>query len=138
MGGQRGRDVLLKISDGGVPAVFVTLAGIRTKTIGLSAGAVDGTSAESPEAWRELVAGAGVKTARVQGSGVFKDAASDARMQDAFFTGQIADWQLVIPDFGTLTGPMQITELSWSGKHDGEAEFSVSLESAGQIQFTAI
>ena len=61
MGGQRGRDVLLKISDGAVPAAFVTLAGIRAKTIGLSAGAVDGTSAESPEAWRELVAGAGVK-----------------------------------------------------------------------------
>ena len=59
-------------------------------------------------------------------------------MQDAFFTGQIVDWQLVIPDFGTLTGPMQITELSWSGKHDGEAEFSVSLESAGQIQFGTI
>lgn len=138
MAGQRGRDVLLKISDGGTPAAYVTLAGIRAKTIQLSAGAVDGTSAESPEAWRELVAGAGIKTARVQGTGVFKDAASDARMQDVFFTGAITDWQMIVPDFGSLTGPMQITELTWSGKHDGEAEFSVSLESAGLIQFAAI
>ena len=138
MAGQRGRDILLKISDGAVPPVFTTLAGIRSRSIQLSAGAVDGTSSESPAAWRELIAGAGVRALRVQGAGVFKDAASDTRMQDVFFTGQTETWQLIVPDFGILEGPMQITDLSWSGRHDGEAEFSVTLESAGQIGFTAI
>jgi len=137
MGGQKGRDVLLKISDGGEPEGFITVAGIRTKTIQLSAGAVDGTSSESPEAWRELVAGAGIKSARVRGAGVFKDAASDARMRSVFFAGEIARWQLILPDFGALTGPFQITDLSWGGDHDGEATFTVALESAGQIAFEA-
>ncbi|MAN46803.1 MAG: phage major tail protein, TP901-1 family [Hyphomonas sp.] len=133
MAGQRGRDILLKISDGA--GGVTTLAGVRASRIQLSAGSVDGTSADSAEAWRELVAGAGVKSARVTGRGVFKDAASDARMRAVFFAGEAPDWQLILPDFGVLEGAFQITELSWSGEHDGEAEFSVTLESAGRLSF---
>ena len=136
MAGQRGRDILLKISDGA--GGFTTLAGVRASRIQLSAGSVDGTSADSAEAWRELVAGAGVKSARVTGRGVFKDAASDARMRAVFFAGEAPDWQLILPDFGILAGAFQITELSWSGAHDGEAEFAVTLESAGHLSFGAL
>src|SRR5690606_11209301 len=98
MGAQRGRDILLKISDG--EAGFVTLAGVRTSRIELRSGQVDATGADSPEAWRELLAGAGTKAARVTGRGVFRDAASDARMRAVFFAGETPDWQLVVPDFG--------------------------------------
>ncbi|WP_409894913.1 phage major tail protein, TP901-1 family [Hyphomonas sp.] len=136
MGTQRGRDILLKISHGG--AGFVTLAGVRASRIELRSAQVDATGADSPEAWRELLAGAGTKTARVSGRGVFRDAASDARMRAAFFAGETPDWQLILPDFGVLEGAFQISELSWSGSHDGEAEFSVTLESAGQLTFEAL
>lgn len=85
MAGQKGRDVLIKIGDRGDPEAFATVAGIRAKTIALNARTVDGTSGESPEAWRELISGAGVKSASVSGAGVFKDAASDALIQQAFF-----------------------------------------------------
>lgn len=133
MAGQRGRDLLLKIGDeaGG----FVTLAGVRASRIELSAGMVDATGMDSPDAWRELIGGAGTKTARVTGRGVFRDAASDARMRAVFFAGEAPDWQLVLPHFGTLQGAFQITQLSWSGTHEGEAEFSVTLESAGALSF---
>ncbi|MBD3813629.1 MAG: phage major tail protein, TP901-1 family [Betaproteobacteria bacterium] len=136
MAGQKGRDILLKISDGG--GGYVTLAGIRASRIQLSAALVDATSADSPEAWRELLAGAGAKTAKVTGRGVFKDAASDARMRTVFFAGEAPDWQFILPDFGTLQGAFQVSELSWSGEHDGEAEFSVTLESAGLVSFEAM
>jgi TP901-1 family phage major tail protein len=133
MAGQKGRDILLKISDGA--GGWVTLAGIRASRIQLSAALVDATSADSPEAWRELLAGAGAKTAKVTGRGVFKDAASDARMRAVFFAGEAPDWHFILPDFGTLEGAFQVSELSWSGEHDGEAEFSVTLESAGLVTF---
>ena len=136
MGAQRGRDILLKISDGA--SGFVTLAGVRASRIELRSAAVDATGTDSPDAWRELLAGAGTKTAGVSGRGVFRDAASDARMRAVFFAGETPDWQLILPDFGILEGAFQITELSWSGAHDGEAEFSVSLESAGALSFEAI
>jgi TP901-1 family phage major tail protein len=138
MAGQKGRDVLIKIGDGGGTEVFTTIAGIRAKTIALNARAVDGTSGESPSAWRELIAGAGVKTASVSGAGVFKDAASDATLQALFFSQAARNFQLVIPGFGILQGPFLIEALDYSGDHDGEAAFSTTLASAGAITFTAI
>jgi TP901-1 family phage major tail protein len=137
MAGQRGRDVLIRIGDGGDPETFATVAGIRAKTISLSAGLVDATTAESPDAWRELIAGAGTKRAEVSGAGVFKDAASDARMRAAYFAGEAARFRLVVPGFGTLAGPFVVSELGYGGDHDGEATFSLRLASAGAITFEA-
>ncbi|NWG54860.1 MAG: phage major tail protein, TP901-1 family [Hydrogenophilaceae bacterium] len=134
MAGQKGRDVLLKIHNG---AAFVAIAGLRAKTISLNARPVDSTSAESADAWRELIAGAGVKSATVSGAGVFKDAASDAEMREAFFAQEARTWQLIIPDFGTLQGPFLIEALDYTGDHDGEAAFAVTLASAGAVTFAA-
>lgn len=133
MAGQRGRDVLIKIDAGG--GVFVTVAGIRTTRFQLSQTRVEGTSAESEQAWRELLPGAGIKSVRVSGSGVFKDGESDALLRTAFFEGSAPVLQLVVPDFGTLTGRFLVAELVWGGAHDGEATFSVTLESAGSTVF---
>ncbi len=135
MAGQRGRDVLIRIGDGGLSEAFVSVAGIRARTISLSAGLVDATTAESPQAWRELAAGAGVKRAEVSGSGVFKDAASDALIRRAYFNGEAPRFQLVIPGFGVMAGPFLISELSYSGEHDGEAGFAIRLVSAGVVTF---
>ena len=138
MAGQAGRDVLLKISDGATTPNFVTIAGLRAKTIALSAKSVDATSADSPNAWRELLAGAGLKEASVSGSGVFKDAASDALVRTSFFSQDRRIWRLIIPDFGTLEGPFQIAALEYGGAHDGEVTFSMTLISAGELGFVAL
>lgn len=132
---QKGRDVLLKIED--APGAYVTVAGIRAKTISLNATSVDATNADSPDAWRELLAGAGVKSAKVTGAGVFKDAASDALVRSAFFAQSAKPWRLVIPDFGTIEGPFLVQQLDYSGEHDGEATFAITLASAGLLSFTA-
>ena len=130
---QKGKDLLLKIDDGGS---FVTVAGLRSKRIAFNSETVDITDADSAGRWRELLAGSGVQRAAVSGSGIFKDAQSDALMRQRFFAGEIADWQLAVPDFGTVEGPFQITSLEYTGSHDGEVTFEVALESAGAIGFT--
>lgn len=135
MAGQKGRDVLIKISDGASPEAFVTLAGIRSSEMELNQQGVDATSIESPGGWRELLAGAGVKSMRVRGRGLFKDGASDARMRAVFMAGETARYQLVIPDFGSFTGAFQIAQLGWGGTYDGEATVSVELQSAGALTF---
>jgi TP901-1 family phage major tail protein len=137
MAGQRGRDLLIKIGDGGSPESFATVAGIRARSIALGAELVDATTTDSPGAWRELIAGAGIKKVDVSGAGVFKDAVSDERMRVAFFAGEAPTLQLVIPDFGTLQGPFVIAALAYSGEHDGEAAFAISLASAGAVTFAA-
>lgn len=138
MAGQRGRDVLIRLGDGAGSETFETVAGIRTKAIKLNAETVDGTSADSSGGWRELIAGAGVRDLRVEGAGVFKDAASDARLREAFFAAHHITAELIVPDFGRFTGPFQVEDLSYSGAHDGEAQFSIKLASAGAIEFAAL
>lgn len=135
MGAQKGKDLLLKMSDG---ASFVTVAGLRSRRIAFNAEIVDITHAESTDRWRELLAGAGVKRASLSGRGLFKDAASDALVQQAFFNGTINDCQVVVPDFGTIEGPFQIASLEFAGEHNGEVTFDLALESAGALTFTAM
>jgi TP901-1 family phage major tail protein len=137
MAAQKGRDILLKIGDGGDPPNFISVAGLRTRTFSLRANAVDATDADSPDAWRELLAGAGVKSCAVSGGGVFRDADSDARVRTAYFTQSAEDWLLIIPDFGVLNGRFIVTGLDYLGEHDGEARFAISLASAGALSFEA-
>jgi TP901-1 family phage major tail protein len=136
MAAQKGKDLLLKLDQDGAGA-FLTVAGLRTKRLALNSETVDVTDAESAGRWRELLAGSGVRRASVSGSGIFKDAASDAAIRAQFFGGDISDWQLTVPDFGTLEGAFQITALEYTGSHDGEVTFEVALESAGPVSFTA-
>ena len=137
MTAQKGKDVLIKLDEDGMGS-FVTVAGLRTKRLAFNSETVDVTDADSAGRWRELLAGSGMQRASLGGSGIFKDAASDARMRTAFFNGEIIDWRLVIPDFGTVEGPFQITALEYSGNHDGEVAFELALESAGALTFGAM
>lgn len=134
MTAQRGRDLLIKIGDGGDPEAFASVAGLKASTLAFNAQAVDITTADSTEMWRELLAG-GVRSASISGSGVFKDAASDAALRAAFFANAITNFQVVIPSFGTVTGPFRITALQYDGPHDGEVKISLSLASAGALSF---
>jgi TP901-1 family phage major tail protein len=135
MGAQKGKDLLLKVEDG---AGFVTVAGLRARRLAFNAQSVDVTDSESAGRWRELLEGAGVRRAGLTGSGLFKDAASDALVSAAFFAGSILTYQVVIPDFGTVTAPFQLTALDYAGNHDGEVTFEIALESAGAVSFAAL
>ena len=135
MTAQKGKDLLVKIADG---AGFTTVAGLRTRRLAFNAETVDITHAESANRWRELLDGAGVKRASVSGRGLFKDAASDALMRQTFFDGTVKNYQIVIPDFGTIAGPFQITSLEFAGEYNGEMTYELALESAGALTFTAL
>jgi len=136
MTAQRGKDLLLKVDATG-GGDFVTVAGLRARSLAFNAATVDVTHTESADEWRELLAGAGVKSARISGGGIFKDASSDETARGLFFNATIRDWQVVVPDFGTVAGAFQITALEYSGSHDNELTFELALESAGALGFTA-
>ena len=136
MTAQKGKDLLIKIGDGADPEAFTTVAGLRATGLAFNATTVDVTNADSADQWRELLAGGGVKSATVTGSGVFKDAASDAALRSAFFGQANTDFQIVIPSFGTVQGPFKITALAYDGPYDGELKVSMTLASAGALTFT--
>ncbi|MCG3266404.1 phage major tail protein, TP901-1 family [Yoonia sp. I 8.24] len=134
---QNGKDLLVKIDMTG-GGLFETAAGLRATRISFNAETVDVTSLESTGGWREILGGAGVKTASISGSGVFKDEATDERARQIFFDGETPDFQVIIPDFGTVEGPFQITSIEYAGSHNGEATYELSLASAGALTFTAL
>lgn len=136
MSAQKGKDLLLKAADAG--GTFVTVAGLRARQIAFNAEAVDVTHSESAGRWRELLAGAGVRRASISGAGIFKDEDSDALMRQIFFDGAIRDWQIVVPDFGIVEGPFQLSSLEYRGDHAGEVTFDLSLESAGELAFALL
>lgn len=135
MAAQRGKDLLLKAADGG--GAFVTVAGLRARQIAFNAEAVDVTHSESVGRWRELLAGAGMRRASISGAGLFRDEASDLLVRQIFFEGAIRAWQVLVPDFGTIQGPFQLTSLEYRGDHASEITFDIALDSAGPLSFTA-
>ena len=135
MAAQNGRDLLLKIDMTG-DGLFETMAGLRATRLTLNAQSVDVTHLGS-DGWREVLGGAGVRTAAISGSGVFRDATTDARARQIFFDGETPEFQVVIPDFGTMTGAFQIASIDYAGSHDGEASFEIALVSAGPVRFEA-
>lgn len=137
MGAQNGKDLLIRMDMSG-SGEFAAVAGLRATRLSFNAETVDVTSLESEGGWRELLAGAGVRSAAISGSGVFRDAASDARAREAFFTAEAPRFQVVIPDFGVVEGAFQISSMEYSGSHNGEATYALGLASAGPLSFVPL
>ena len=145
MAAQKGLDVLMKIDISGTKT---TIGGLRSTSITLNEESVDVTNKDSLGN-RTLLAGAGVNTLSVSGSGVFTDSTAEVAVRTAFqaqqnttdgSTGQTAafeSFQFIIPNLGTYTGNFQITSLEYAGEYNGEATYSMSFESAGYITFAA-
>jgi len=135
MAAQNGKDLLVKIDMDG-SGNFQTVAGLRASRISFNAESVDVTTLESVGGWRELLPHAGVKTAALSGSGVFKDEATGKRVRAIFFAGDIPQFQVIIPSLGMIEGAFQIASVEYAGSHNGEATYEVSLASAGMLSFT--
>ncbi|NWH09208.1 MAG: phage major tail protein, TP901-1 family [Alphaproteobacteria bacterium] len=133
---KKARACLIRIGAGD-PESFTAIGGLRTRSITLNATLVDVTNQDSLDGWREALPEAGIKSAAISGAGVFKDDAADAEMRLAFFQQSARNYQIVIPDFGTLQGPFLITALEYGGAHDGELTLSLTLASTGPLAFTA-
>ena len=137
MAAQNGKDLLIKLDMTG-GGQFETIAGLRATRISFNTESVDVTSLESQGGWRELLGGAGVKSASIAGSGVFRDAGTDERARQVFFDGETPEFQVIVPDFGIVEGAFQVTSLEYAGSHNGEATYELSLASAGALTFTAL
>jgi len=134
---QNGKDLLIKLDMTG-DGQFETIAGLRATRISFNAETVDVTTLDSAGGWRELLGGAGVRSASLSGSGVFKDDATDERARQIFFDGETPEFQVIIPDFGTVEGAFMVSSLEYAGSHNGEATYELSMASAGALTFLAL
>jgi len=140
MAKQLGRAMLLKIGDGGGSEVFTALAGINSKTLTINNSAIDVTTpdASSPAGALFAASLSGLKTFSLSADGVFLDETAEARLNTvAMAADASANFQIVVPDFGTYAGNFRVTSLVFGGETEGGVTFSASMESNGAVTFTA-
>ena len=148
MAAQQGRALLMKIGDAASPEAFNAIGGLRSTSITFNDEAVDITTKDSGGA-RALLAGGGVNSITISGSGVFTDNTQEIAVRTAFYaqmntsdgssaqTAAFKNFQFIVPDLGTFTGSFMIASLEYAGEYNGEVTYSMSFESNGYITFAA-
>ncbi|KWT72371.1 Gene Transfer Agent tail protein [Hyphomicrobium sulfonivorans] len=138
MAAQCGGAIVVSFETAGETPTYKVVAGLRTRSISLNSETVDVTNADSSGHWRELLAGCGVRSASISGSGVFTGNEGFDEVQDAFMDRSVRDAKILIPGWGTFEGPFRVSSLEISGEYNDSVQCSMSLESAGALTFTAI
>lgn len=136
MAAEKGRSFLVKRGDGATSESFTTIAGMRETSLSINGETVDITNKDSG-GWQTLLAGAGTTSVSVSGSGVFTDTATEVSMQTSAMNKTIDNYEIVFESGDKFSGAFAVSSCEYSGAHNNERSYSLSLESSGQITFTA-
>lgn len=132
MAAQKGSAFLLKITNGASPAVYQTVAGLRTTQMSINGDAVVVTSKDSG-GWRDLLSGAGVRSVSVSAAGIFLGSVAEARIRANALAGTIDDYELSFEDGDKLRGRFLVQKLDYAGDCNGERNYTLQLESSGVV-----
>ena len=133
MAEQRGKYLLLKID---ISGTMTTVGGMRSTSMTLNDEAVDITNKDSGS-FRELLPSGGIQSMTITASGVFTDSTAEQTLRSAYGTSSFKSYNVIVPDLGTYAGTFMIASLEYAGEYNGEATYSVTLESSGSITFSA-
>lgn len=103
MTAQPGRDLLLKIEDDNNTDTYLTIGGLRSRSISLNSHLVDVSHSES-NGWRELLGGAGLSQASISGSGVFLNDDASKETHLTFLIGYCETGRLSCPILANSLG----------------------------------
>jgi TP901-1 family phage major tail protein len=139
MAKQLGRSLLIKIGDGAGSEAFTAIAGLNSKSITINNSAIDVTTPDATTPGGALWASNlnGLKSMSISGDGIFLDeSAQEGRLNTiAMQADPVANFELVVPDFGTYSGEFRVTSLEFGGETEGATTFSLSLESNGTVTY---
>jgi len=141
MAKQKGRLMLVKIGDGEASETFTVLCGLRSKTLAINNSEIDVTTPDCADPggplWTEVLTG--VKRISVSGNGYFKAEAPEQRMNEvAMAADSIANFEVIVPDFGTFAGAFIVSSVDYGGEQEDGVTYSLSLESSAAVTFTAL
>lgn len=133
---QKGKFLLVRISDGGSPTEFIPLTALRPTTARGAKGVVDTTNKDSAD-WQQLMPGGEFKSLQVSGTGIMMGSTADSLLRQAWNAVTQWDFQVNIPGLGTYQGAFEVTGLEYQGDYNGAAQYTFTLQSAGPLSFTA-
>ena len=132
MAAERGSAFLLKIGDGAATPAFATVAGLKTTQLSVNGDAVAVTNKDSG-GWRELLSGAGIRSVSVAASGIFTGSAAEGKIRGLALGGTIEDYELSFESGQRMRGRFLVTRLEYAGVYNGERNYTVALESSGEV-----
>lgn len=132
MAAEKGSAFLLKVGDGGDPPVYSTVAGMRTTQLSINGEPVVVTNKDSG-GWRELLSGAGVRSVSVSGAGIFTGSVAETRLKNNALAGSLDDYELSFESGERMQGSFLIARLDYAGDFNGERNYTLALESSGEV-----
>lgn len=132
----KGSLVLIKIGDGATTENFTTIGGLRTSVLRINRVPVEANTVESG-AFRQLLGNAGIQAMRIGGSGVFTDSAAEELFRSYASAGSKNNYQFIFANGSYYSGPFVIVAYERSGDHDDAEHYTMALESASTVTFTA-
>lgn len=134
MTGYAGKDLLLKIGNGGTPQVFATLGAARTTAFEVATSAAEATplGAVAPV----YMPGAGRQEVRVALQGLFKDSAAEELLRAAAESGAAGDYQLIFPNGAVYDAAFVVESYRREGSYDGLEAFTATFLRSGPGSWT--
>lgn len=134
----KGRELRIKVRVSTGPDVFTVIGGIRTESMTINNETVDVTDKDG-NGWRELLEGAGITSMSLKGSGVVSN---DTVFTDHIMAAVMANTHVVLKIESGLgdvwQGTFAVPSAERAGEYNKEETFSITLESAGTITYTAV
>jgi TP901-1 family phage major tail protein len=132
--GYLGAEFLLKLANTGTPAGFTVVGGLRATDCDIKPAFYDVTTKDGAR-WKKQIEG-GIQSMTISGGGVWMNETVQKAALAACVAGTISSWQLEDASGNTWEGMFACTGYKMTGGHDGVQEFSLTLESADEIEFT--
>ena len=132
MTAQKGSAFLLKISNGATPAVYNTVAGLRTTQMSITGDPVVISSKDSG-GWREMLSGAGNRQVSVSAAGIFLGSAAEEAIRANAMAGRLDDYELSFEGGEKLRGRFLVQKLDYAGDFNSERNYTLQLESSGEV-----
>ena len=133
MAAQMGKALLLKIN---ISGTMTTIGGMRSTSMTLNDEMVDITNKDSGSQ-RTLLPAGGILSMSISASGVFTDSTAETTLRGKYGSSTFESYNIIVPDLGTYAGTFMLTSLEYSGEYNGEATYSLTLESSGAVTFSA-
>jgi len=127
----------LAIGDGAVSESFTEIGGLRNYRIALRNRPANFHHLSLAHAWEEAMEGSGRQQITLSGEGIFTDTNSEETLREQAFANSAKNYHISLGNGDVLSGAFCVTQYDRSANMDGGIEYQLTLQSAGEVTFTA-
>jgi predicted secreted protein len=117
-------------------AGYLTIAGMRSTDVKINNEQVDVTD-KGDTPWRQLLA-VGIRSMELSASGIFSNAVVLNDIMADALNGSIVTFRVISGRGDSFDGDFLVVSVDRSGEYNGAEQYSLSLSSAGAVEYTQV